>query len=202
MECLDETNEFGRPNLDRFRARRTAHCYGRCQYKWRSSDDGRRRNIAGSHRAITLSRMLAPSPHLLLWGRVPDGVHGAVHRVATRWRIRSQKANRRAQGRSQQDSASRATTAWNFLAICRTSMHLATNDTPIPRSACNRQDAMAASADLTWPLSPANTKRMAYSFLIFDFGSNEEAAQQARHRIDGWKQGFRLDKKLQTEIRP
>jgi hypothetical protein len=37
---------------------------------------------------------------------------------------------------------------------------------------------------------------MAQSFLIFDFGSDEELAQQARHRVDGWKQGFRLDKKL------
>lgn len=37
---------------------------------------------------------------------------------------------------------------------------------------------------------------MAQSFLIFDFGSDEEAAQQARHRIDRWKQAFRLDKKL------
>src|SRR5580700_11044031 len=37
---------------------------------------------------------------------------------------------------------------------------------------------------------------MAQSFLIFDFGSDEEAAQQARHRIDRWKQSFRLDKKL------
>jgi hypothetical protein len=37
---------------------------------------------------------------------------------------------------------------------------------------------------------------MAQSFLIFDFGSNEEAAQQARHRLEGWKQAFRLDKKL------
>src|SRR5260370_40941530 len=36
---------------------------------------------------------------------------------------------------------------------------------------------------------------MAQTFLIFDFGSDEELAQQARHRIDGWKQGFRLDKK-------
>ncbi|HXL21567.1 MAG TPA: hypothetical protein VOA78_03805 [Candidatus Dormibacteraeota bacterium] len=34
------------------------------------------------------------------------------------------------------------------------------------------------------------------SFLIFDFGSNEEAAQQARHKLEGWKQAFRLDKKL------
>ena len=41
---------------------------------------------------------------------------------------------------------------------------------------------------------------MAYSFLVFDFGGNEDAAQQARHRIDGWKQGFRLDKKLQLKF--
>ncbi len=41
---------------------------------------------------------------------------------------------------------------------------------------------------------------MAHSFLIFEFGGNEEAAQQARHRIDGWKQGFRLDKKLQVKF--
>lgn len=37
---------------------------------------------------------------------------------------------------------------------------------------------------------------MAQSFLIFDFGSDEEAAQQARHAIDRWKQAFRLDKKV------
>ncbi len=37
---------------------------------------------------------------------------------------------------------------------------------------------------------------MPQSYLIFDFGANEEAAQQARHRIDGWRQAFRLDKKL------
>lgn len=37
---------------------------------------------------------------------------------------------------------------------------------------------------------------MAHSYLIFDFGSNEEAAQQARHRVEGWIQGFRLGKKL------
>ena len=41
---------------------------------------------------------------------------------------------------------------------------------------------------------------MAYSFLVFDFGANEDAAQQARHKIDGWKQGFRLDKKLQVKF--
>jgi hypothetical protein len=37
---------------------------------------------------------------------------------------------------------------------------------------------------------------MAQSFLLFDFGSDEEAAQRARHMVDGWKQAFRLDKKL------
>ena len=37
---------------------------------------------------------------------------------------------------------------------------------------------------------------MAQSFLVFDFGDNESAAQQARHRIEGWKQAFHLDKKM------
>lgn len=37
---------------------------------------------------------------------------------------------------------------------------------------------------------------MAQTILVFDFGTNEEAAQQARHKIEGWKQAFRLDKKF------
>ena len=37
---------------------------------------------------------------------------------------------------------------------------------------------------------------MAQSFLVLDFGTDEETAQQARHRLDRWKQTFRLDKKL------
>ena len=41
---------------------------------------------------------------------------------------------------------------------------------------------------------------MPHSFLLFDFGADENAAQQARHRIDGWKQGFRLDKKIQVKF--
>jgi hypothetical protein len=41
---------------------------------------------------------------------------------------------------------------------------------------------------------------MAHSFLIFDFGGNEDAAQRASHQIDAWKQGFRLDKKLQVKF--
>jgi hypothetical protein len=37
---------------------------------------------------------------------------------------------------------------------------------------------------------------MAHTYLLFDFGSDEEKAQQARHKLEGWKQAFRLDKKL------
>jgi hypothetical protein len=47
---------------------------------------------------------------------------------------------------------------------------------------------------------PAHIQGMAYSFLVFEFGGDEDAVQQARHRIEGWKQGFRLDKKLQLKI--
>ena len=57
-----------------------------------------------------------------------------------------------------------------------------------------------AAPALTHGAGPANIQAMPHSFLIFDFGANEEAAQQARHRIDGWKQGFRLDKKLQLKF--
>jgi hypothetical protein len=34
------------------------------------------------------------------------------------------------------------------------------------------------------------------TFLIFDFGGDEDAAQKARHKLEGWKQGFRLGDKL------
>ena len=37
---------------------------------------------------------------------------------------------------------------------------------------------------------------MAHSYLIFDFGTNEESAQQARHKLEAWKQSFRLGNKL------
>jgi nucleoid-associated protein YgaU len=37
---------------------------------------------------------------------------------------------------------------------------------------------------------------MAHTYLLFDFGSDEEKAQQARHKLESWKQAFRLDKKL------
>lgn len=37
---------------------------------------------------------------------------------------------------------------------------------------------------------------MAHIYIKLDFGTDEEKAQQARHKLDGWKQAFRLDKRL------
>lgn len=41
---------------------------------------------------------------------------------------------------------------------------------------------------------------MAHTYLLFDFGADEEKAQLARHKLEGWKQAFRLDKKLQYKL--
>lgn len=37
---------------------------------------------------------------------------------------------------------------------------------------------------------------MAHIYMTFDFATDEEKAQLARHKLEGWKQAFRLDKKL------
>lgn len=41
---------------------------------------------------------------------------------------------------------------------------------------------------------------MSHTYLLFDFGADEEKAQQARHKLEGWKQAFRLDKKLLYKV--
>ncbi|HKV23700.1 MAG TPA: hypothetical protein VJN93_03840 [Candidatus Acidoferrum sp.] len=41
---------------------------------------------------------------------------------------------------------------------------------------------------------------MAQTYLLFDFGTDEDKAQLARHKLDGWKQAFRLDKKLLYKV--
>jgi len=41
---------------------------------------------------------------------------------------------------------------------------------------------------------------MAHTYMLFDFGTDEDKAQQARHKLEGWKQAFRLDKKLQFKF--
>ena len=37
---------------------------------------------------------------------------------------------------------------------------------------------------------------MAHIYLLFDFAKDEEKVQLARHKLEVWKQAFRLDKKL------
>ena len=46
----------------------------------------------------------------------------------------------------------------------------------------------------------SQTRIMAHSYIRLDFGTDEEKAQQARHKLDGWRQAFRLDKKLQYKL--
>jgi hypothetical protein len=41
---------------------------------------------------------------------------------------------------------------------------------------------------------------MSHIYMKFDFGTDEEKAQSARHKLDVWKQAFRLDKKLQYKL--
>jgi len=41
---------------------------------------------------------------------------------------------------------------------------------------------------------------MAQTYLLFAFGPDEEKVQQARHKLESWKQAFRLDKKLQYKL--
>ncbi|HXJ05560.1 MAG TPA: hypothetical protein VNH65_10700 [Candidatus Acidoferrum sp.] len=49
---------------------------------------------------------------------------------------------------------------------------------------------------LDLPAPASQTYFMAHTYLLFDFGTDEEKAQLARHKLEGWKQAFRLDKKL------
>ena len=53
---------------------------------------------------------------------------------------------------------------------------------------------------MTGALLHLYTKYMAQSFVVFDFGTNEDAAQQARVTLERWKQSFRLDKKLMLKF--
>ena len=49
---------------------------------------------------------------------------------------------------------------------------------------------------LTLGLRKSQTHHMAHIYMQFDFGKDEEKAQAARHKLETWKQAFRLDKKL------
>ncbi|HUK30227.1 MAG TPA: hypothetical protein VLV89_03875 [Candidatus Acidoferrum sp.] len=41
---------------------------------------------------------------------------------------------------------------------------------------------------------------MAQSYIVFDFGANEDSAQQARNHLDTWRQTFHLSKKLEYKF--
>jgi len=49
---------------------------------------------------------------------------------------------------------------------------------------------------LTWGWGGTQTADMAHIYMVFDFAKDEEKLQLARHKLEGWKQAFRLDKKL------
>lgn len=53
---------------------------------------------------------------------------------------------------------------------------------------------------LDTPFRARYKRLMAQTIMIFDFGTNEEGAQQARHKIEGWKQGFRLGDKMMVKF--
>jgi hypothetical protein len=52
------------------------------------------------------------------------------------------------------------------------------------------------SRQLDLDSSASQTRSMSHIYIRMDFGTDEEKAQLARHKLDGWKQAFRLDKKL------
>ena len=41
---------------------------------------------------------------------------------------------------------------------------------------------------------------MSHMYMKFDFGADEEKAQAACHKLDGWRQAFRLDKRVQYKV--
>ena len=62
---------------------------------------------------------------------------------------------------------------------------------------------MAEGPNLDLGCSASQTRSMAQNYSIyirFDFGTDEEKAQQARHKLDGWRQAFRLDKRVQYKM--
>src|SRR5216684_7759168 len=65
---------------------------------------------------------------------------------------------------------------------------------------CATKPALAAHRALTCRHPASQTSVMAQTYLLFDFGPDEEKVQQARHKLESWKQAFRLDKKLQYKL--
>jgi len=49
---------------------------------------------------------------------------------------------------------------------------------------------------LTYSPGEPQTYFMPHTYIQFDFAKDEDKVQQARHKLEGWKQAYRLDKKL------
>ena len=64
------------------------------------------------------------------------------------------------------------------------------------RNKKSKTDHCVRPANLDLERSGTQTEFMAHIYLTFDFGKDEEKAQQARHKLESWKQAFRLDKKM------
>jgi hypothetical protein len=58
------------------------------------------------------------------------------------------------------------------------------------------QQTVRNPSNLDLAFEASQTRAMAHIYIRFDFGTDEEKAQLARHKLDGWKQAFRLDKRL------
>jgi inactivated superfamily I helicase len=54
----------------------------------------------------------------------------------------------------------------------------------------------AESGGLTAARKGRYRMSMAYTYIAFDFGTDEDAAQKARQRVERWTQSFRLGKKI------
>src|SRR5271170_5933746 len=65
---------------------------------------------------------------------------------------------------------------------------------------CRFSQGAISGTHLDLASASSQTSVMAHTYMKFDFGSDEETAQQARHKLDVWKQAFRLDKKLQYKL--
>src|ERR1700732_2021733 len=75
-----------------------------------------------------------------------------------------------------------------------------TSDTPaiygIPADSLAANSNFCGRGHLDLECGASQTRTMAHSYIKLDFGTDEEKAQQARHKLDGWKQAFRLEKSL------
>jgi hypothetical protein len=62
------------------------------------------------------------------------------------------------------------------------------------------RNGISSRPALTCHPPASQTSVMAQTYFLFDFGPDEEKVQQARHKLESWKQAFRLDKKLQYKL--